>query len=336
MEQANVFIRETKFTKSVPVTDRKKPEISQKILRKWQRIINLTAKIIDVPVALLTYINTDKLVIFMKNNHADNPYPVGSVHTLGKGVYCETVIGENRALLVENAAESDIWKDNPDISSEMLSYYGLPLKWPDGEFFGTISIMNKTADIFNEKFMELLQEFSLSIEADLAMLVYRQNLEHYANIDILTGVYNRRKLDQSLHKEFDRSKRFGNTFSLAIFDINDIKNINASFGHETGDDMLVAIATIFTEKIRTVDTFGRWGNDEFLLLCPNTDSEGIETLIDSIRQAIITKMDSIALNEGFCHGSSEYRESDNSEKDVINRADMILLQCKRSRTASDR
>ncbi|MGD9887177.1 MAG: hypothetical protein AB7T03_04355 [Bacilli bacterium] len=57
---------------------------------------------------------------------------------MGHGLYCETVIGKDEPMIVENAISSEVWKDNPNIKLNMIFYFGLPIKWHDGEFFGTI------------------------------------------------------------------------------------------------------------------------------------------------------------------------------------------------------
>ena len=103
MKTAEVYLREEDKKIKVRITDSKKPEISDVILEKWQRIINLMAKIMNVPSGLLMNITEESMVVFLKSQNPENPYPVGGSDKLGHGLYCETVIGNDKELLVPNA-----------------------------------------------------------------------------------------------------------------------------------------------------------------------------------------------------------------------------------------
>ena len=231
------------------------------------------AKILDVPAGLLMNITEESMVVFLKSENDENPYPQGGNDKLGHGLYCETVIGKDKELLVEDALKSSEWKDNPDVKLNMISYYGLPIKWPDEEFFGTICVLDSKANNYSEEYKELIKEFKRVIEDDLKMLLYQDKLNYYSETDVLTSVSNRRKLEKILKNEFNRSKRTKNIFSISIMDINKLKYINDNYGHNDGDNIIKAFAQTFKNRIRKTDYFGRWGGDEFLLICPNTDEK---------------------------------------------------------------
>lgn len=129
-----VFVRDTQQMKDVAITDRKKPIADEIMVNKWQSIIDIVAEILEVPAGLIMRITQESMKVFVKSSTPENPYQVGGEDTLGKGLYCETVIGTNNELHVPDASTSELWKDNPDIELDMISYYGLPIHWPDQSF----------------------------------------------------------------------------------------------------------------------------------------------------------------------------------------------------------
>jgi len=227
---------------------------------------------------------------------------------------------------VPNALKNKKWKDNPDVKLNMISYYGLPIKWEDDEFFGTICVLDSDENDYNNDYKDLLNEFKVAIESDLRTLMYKDELRYYAEMDIMTSSYNRNKIEEILTNEFERSKRYGETFSLAIMDIDKLKQINDDLGHIKGDEIIKVFADSINSRIRTVDSFGRWGGDEFILLCPNTDITSINTLMKDITRITLTNMQEVVPEASFCYGCAEYNEEDNDYYDIIKRADKELYK----------
>ena len=328
--KAKVFLREYEKEKSVNISSLDKPEISDELFEKWQRIINLIAKIINVPSALLMRINDESMEVFIKGHNKENPYEKNARDLLGQGLYCETVVGTKRELLIENALNHEKWKNAPDVNLNMISYYGLPIIWPDDEFFGTICILDNKTNRYSDEYKELLREFKSAIEVDLKLLLYKEKLEFYADMDILTLVYNRRKIEHILVEEYNRFARYDLKFSIAIFDINKFKIINDNYGHGVGDEVLKVFADTINKRIRSVDSFGRWGGDEFLLICPNTDLESINTIINEIFDGVVLEMNKIVKSYGFCYGLAEIVKDDTEYQNILRRADKNLYKCKKA------
>lgn len=108
-------------------------------------------------------------------------------------------------------------------------------------------------------------------------------LEQLSQTDALTGLYNRRYLIEKLEEEVARYQRNRKPFSLIIADIDDFKSINDSYGHECGDYILKQIAKILTVSVRDIDSIGRWGGEEFLILLPETPVNGAQILAERIK-----------------------------------------------------
>lgn len=162
-------------------------------------------------------------------------------------------------------------------------------------------------------------------------IIEKQNieLEILATTDKLTKVYNRAKLDQLLHSEMDRAKRYQHSFGCAMIDIDHFKIINDTYGHLMGDKVLKEITSLISANIRKSDIFGRWGGEEFLLILPETNAQDIMTFLEKIR-TIISK--STILDVGtitISIGATLY-SSDDTMDSMIKRADDALYDAKNS------
>jgi diguanylate cyclase (GGDEF)-like protein len=118
--------------------------------------------------------------------------------------------------------------------------------------------------------------------AELALT--NQALADLAARDPLTGLFNRRKLDENFRQEVDRAARYGRPFSAILFDIDHFKSVNDRYGHPAGDDVLTETATWLRTALRTTDIPGRWGGEEFLVLCPETGLETALQLANRLRR----------------------------------------------------
>ena len=113
-----------------------------------------------------------------------------------------------------------------------------------------------------------------------------QELEHLAVTDRLTGLYNRLFLDQVMEREFAAVARKGRGLAIILIDIDKFKRVNDGFGHHAGDAVLVAFAQILQERVRASDVVGRWGGEEFLLICSDTDLAGAARAAETLRQRV--------------------------------------------------
>jgi diguanylate cyclase (GGDEF)-like protein len=97
--------------------------------------------------------------------------------------------------------------------------------------------------------------------------------QHLARIDELTGVNNRRSLVEFMEQEFKVAMRYRVPLSVIMFDIDDFKQINDTFGHSVGDQVLQCLTQVVRAKLRSADVIGRYGGDEFVILCPHTSAQ---------------------------------------------------------------
>lgn len=156
------------------------PDIPTETLANWQRIVDLIARLADVPAGLVMRRHAPFHSVQVSSVGADNPYVPGQRFTLSERLYCHGVMQRDGELVVEDAQCTPEWADNDDLEHGMSFYIGYPLKWPDGQIFGTICVLDRRRNRRALMFREGLREFARVIEADLALLFEmcrRQRLE---------------------------------------------------------------------------------------------------------------------------------------------------------------
>lgn len=152
-------------------------------------------------------------------------------------------------------------------------------------------------------------------------------LEYQASIDPLTSILNRRKFNETLSYELKREERYSNGLSLIICDLDRFKSVNDKFGHDGGDEALIAFTRMITTAIRKSDIFARWGGEEFMVLLPETELEEAMQIASKLRLIteanVIPQIGRITTSIGV----SEYQPGDDAEA-LIKRADMALFKAK--------
>jgi two-component system, cell cycle response regulator len=156
-------------------------------------------------------------------------------------------------------------------------------------------------------------------------------VEFLAITDSLTGLYNRRFFDNVLKKELTEAKRYGQSVICLMMDIDHFKQINDTYGHETGDSVLKEVAALLKTIFREADTIARWGGEEFIVMMPHTDIKGAflpaSKLLKAIEDRVFDKIpkEHITVSIGLaCSG-----ETQNTPDILVNAADLALYEAKR-------
>lgn len=115
--------------------------------------------------------------------------------------------------------------------------------------------------------------------------IEKQEFEELSTTDVLTGIMNRAGVQQFWQRLFEGDTEV-RSVGLLLFDIDHFKRINDQFGHDVGDQVLTEVANIINQSIRQSDVFGRWGGEEFILLCPKISAGHLKVFADKLRVAI--------------------------------------------------
>jgi diguanylate cyclase len=187
--------------------------------------------------------------------------------------------------------------------------------------------------LFGSSLRRMLYKRSFELKAA------NKRIEELAELDELTGSFNRRCIMRMLDDEIARAQRVNTPCSIALIDLDWFKRINDAHGHPTGDEVLRTFAITVFANIRNIDKFGRYGGEEFLLVLPETPGDAAARILDRLR-AIIADLDWSAFSPGMrvtiSAGVATLRR-DESPDTFLARADSALYAAKargRNRIAS--
>jgi len=161
------------------------------------------------------------------------------------------------------------------------------------------------------------------------LLAVHEALEKLSTLDPLMQIPNRLSLDTNMKIRYDSYQRYKKIFSLIIIDIDYFKDVNDTYGHLVGDDILKCVSKIVQENIRATDIFGRWGGEEFMITLQSTDINHAEKLAEKIRVATERYEFNVPEQVTVSLGVTEYRS--NEDKDSFTkRVDEALYEAKNS------
>ncbi|HEY9192308.1 MAG TPA: diguanylate cyclase [Methyloversatilis sp.] len=173
------------------------------------------------------------------------------------------------------------------------------------------------------------------IHADITdRKLLEEALTRQAQIDYLTGVFNRRHFMERAELELSRAIRYGGDLAILMMDIDFFKQINDRYGHKVGDNVLKKLAEVCCVTLRTVDIFGRLGGEEFAILLPQTDRAGAalvaERLRESIAQAKVPLEGGLPATFTVSIGVTSISSKDDNIDVLLNIADAALYDAKNS------
>jgi diguanylate cyclase (GGDEF)-like protein len=157
-----------------------------------------------------------------------------------------------------------------------------------------------------------------------------KRIEELAELDELTGSFNRRSIMRMLDDEISRALRSKQPCSVALIDLDWFKRINDRFGHPTGDEVLRTFAITVFANIRSIDRFGRYGGEEFLLILPETEDDAAERTLNRLR-AIVADLDWSAISSGMnvtISAGVTKLLPDDAPDSILARADAALYRAK--------
>lgn len=180
----------------------------------------------------------------------------------------------------------------------------------------------------NEALRTMNAELESLVAARTRELVEKNHqLEVLSVTDKLTGLYNRRKLDEVLDEELARSRRYAVGFSIVILDIDHFKRINDSHGHVAGDAALVTLADILRDGTREVDALGRFGGEEFVIVCRHATRDAGQATAEKIRARVERHPFPTVGQVTASFGVAAYRNGDTLAS-LLGRADSALYRAK--------
>ncbi len=201
----------------------------------------------------------------------------------------------------------------------------------DGELIGSFNQADPSAKRYHEGMdPSFLAQLGLVVSISLSNVVAHEQLQILAFKDPLTGLLNRRAMERVLKWEMARAKRYETPLTIAFVDLDDFKPVNDRFGHDRGDELLVHVASVFTELSRESDVVARFAGDEFVIILPGVmieEARGfMERIKDYLREHRL-KAEGTEIPVNFSYGlASAHGAQDAAE--LIKKADGDLYKAK--------
>ncbi|MFL5962023.1 MAG: diguanylate cyclase [Gaiellaceae bacterium] len=214
---------------------------------------------------------------------------------------------------------------DPDAGSERLAF---PLRVGSSDFGSLVLV----SDSFEADHVETAVSLAAQVVVALENARLHHEVERQAMVDSLTGLANRRSLEESLRSELARAARFNDSVCVVFADLDDFKQVNDRYGHAAGDEVLKAFARALRQTVRESDVAGRWGGEEFALVLSRTDAAGGARFAERAR-AVIAASEVEMPNGDICSvtasfGVASYPES-RELGEILAAADSALYAAKR-------
>jgi len=199
-----------------------------------------------------------------------------------------------------------------------------------GETIGSLIIASRQPAAYNPWHVKLLEQLATQIAMPVENARLYAKAEERARVDSLTGLLNRRSLDEMILGEIGRHSRYGGAFSLAILDLDFFKAFNDKYGHLAGDKLLRRIGRIISRAIRSSDQAFRYGGDEFAILLPQTALDAAHQVTERVRKKIGARMGTYDVRVTASLGLANWPADGLSQNEIIAAADEALYAAKRS------
>ena len=284
-------------------------------------------KIVDVNWASIVLVEEEGLCCVALSSKEGSTYQIGEkipMQSSGTG----WVVTNKKPL-----TESDLSKEirfstgNDFYEQGMLSMIYLPLI-AKGEVIGSLILASRETNAYSQQHIKLLEQLASQIAMPLENARLYAETEEKARVDELTGLLNRRSLDEMIDSEISRHSRYGGKFALAILDLDSFKAFNDTKGHLAGDTLLGQVGNIIRNKIRNSDQAFRYGGDEFAILLPQTTIEAASQVTERVRESIASELDTGDINITASIGLASWPEDGMSHSDIIAAADLTLYRAK--------
>ena len=199
------------------------------------------------------------------------------------------------------------------------------------EIVGLLNINDVSQDSFDVGDLDFILNLSEFIAMSISNAVLYEQANKLAVTDGLTGISNRQSVEKSLQIEFERSKRYNSPLSLILLDVDHFKDVNDTYGHQKGDEILIAFAALLKKACRTNDIAARYGGEEFLMILPQSNAQGAFKIAERVREEMM-KISFTGNESNFAVtvscGVAEFNKDYESINKLIAAVDQALYEAK--------
>lgn len=243
----------------------------------FERIVRLIKQVFAVDIGLVSLIDAHRQWYKACSGLAADEVP-------REDTFCRYVVDSEEAMVVEDATRDARFREHPAVTGEthIRFYAGMPLKTKAGHVIGTVCAIDRKPKSFTSGDLTILRELS-------GAAMDRIELLQSAATDSLTEALTRRAFKQEADQLIALALRHQHHLSCVVLDVDHFKQVNDTYGHATGDEVLKAVAATCRTALRAGDLFGRLGGEEFAILLPYVDRDGALAVAEKVRTAILSK-----------------------------------------------
>jgi diguanylate cyclase (GGDEF)-like protein len=206
-----------------------------------------------------------------------------------------------------------------------------------GRAIGVLVLSHRSVGAFSQRDLTLMQTVGAQIAAAFDVAELHERLKRAANTDALTGLHNYRYFYDRLEEEVARAERRSAPLAVAFFDLDKLKNVNDTYGHLAGNEVLRMLGQSISSHVRTEDVPARYGGDEFAIVMPDTPRDEAEKVVERLMEMLDGKM--VDLPSGgrkipmpdLSWGVASYPLDGRTARELVENADTRAYARKRSR-----
>ena len=295
----------------------------------YDNFIEELKKIVDVSWAAIVLIEGNGAYFLALSSDIGSAWQVGERIPI-KGTATEWVATNKKTMF-----EPDLLQESRFVTAEyhikqgVRSIVYLPLI-AKGEAIGSLIVASRHPNAYSQRHIKLLEQIASQVAMPVENAQLYAKAEEKARIDELTGLLNRRSLDEMLASEIGRHSRYGGVFSLIILDLDSFKAFNDNYGHLAGDKLLRQVGSIIKGAIRGADQAFRHGGDEFAVLLPQTAIDAANYVSERVRRHVALKAKAGNIRITASLGVATWPADGIGPNEIIAAADAALYHAKRS------
>lgn len=225
-------------------------------------------------------------------------------------------------------AESRFATDRHLLRQGFRSVAHIPLATGDG-IIGSLDLSSRYPDAFNSRQINILERIASQIASQIKNSRLYSEAVRMTRIDELTGLYNRRAMDEMIAREVDYCSRYDALFSLIILDIDSLKLINDNYGHLVGDEFLRQVGSTLRNAIRSTDQAFRYGGDEFAIILPQTPADTAIDVAERVRRQLAANLTEMDMSTTASLGVAGWPSDEPTVEALMAAADAALYRAKK-------
>lgn len=194
----------------------------------------------------------------------------------------------------------------------------------DNKFYGIINVDSDNLHGFTDTDLSFMEYFATQISTVIKNHEILERMMYLSRYDHLTGIFNRYYFEEIFERMFSRAEMYQETLTLIMFDLDNLKITNDTFGHQIGDRLIQQFALGLKENTRKSDTIARYGGDEFIAACPFSSAEDVEKIIHKLNTYFMENpliIGEVCIYNKFSYGAAHYPTDGKEIKTLLKIAD---------------